>query len=63
MPGTDKYRSSQEKLVNEASNQLKVKNHRTHKETKHERVQAGGKNTYTQKSPGNDQIQNMCFKR
>ena len=67
MPERDKYRSSQEKLVNEASNhscryQLKVKNHRTHKVTKHERVQAGGKNTYTQKSPGNDQIQNMCFK-
>ena len=55
MPERAKYTSSQEKLVNEASNhsrmyQLEVKNHRIHKETKCERVQAGGKNTYTQKN-------------
>ena len=55
MPERGKYRSSQEKFVNEASNhscryQLEVKNPRIHKETKHERVQAGGKNMYTQKN-------------
>lgn len=55
MPERAKYRFSQEKFVNKASNhscryQLEVKNHRIHKETKRERVQAGGKNTYTQKN-------------
>ena len=69
MPERAKYRFSQEKFVNKASNhscryQLVVKNHRIHKETKRERVQAGGKNIHTEESnPWDDQIQNTCFKR